>query len=67
MKSMNSLSASAKSTSFLSVSNWIFIRLDMRVDCTFVRALALGNANAKCKGNLTFTAPKTLASENCKQ
>ena len=32
-----------------------------------LRALALGNSNAKCKENLAFVAPKTLASENCKQ
>ena len=32
-----------------------------------LRALALGNANAKCKGHLAFAAPKTIASENCKQ
>ena len=31
------------------------------------RALALGNANAKCKENLAFATLKTLASENCKQ
>ena len=31
-----------------------------------LRALALGNANAKCKENLAFVAPKCSTSENCK-
>ena len=32
-----------------------------------VRTLALENVNAKCKENLVFAAPKTIAVENCKQ
>ena len=31
-----------------------------------LRALALGNANAKCKENLAFAAPNITASENSK-
>ena len=31
-----------------------------------IRALALKNANAICKGNLAFAALKSSASKNCK-
>ena len=36
-------------------------------DRNALRALALGNANAKSKGNLAFLTPKPSTSENGKQ
>ena len=42
------------------------IALLLQKNLQYLAALALGNANVKCKENLAL-APKTLASENCKR
>ena len=45
------------------IGNLNFKSATNRIKCV-IRALALGNANAKCKGYLTFQVPKCIALGN---